>query len=129
MHEPLREETLQQPLNHRVLEMQLHHFIRHLIRVAKDNKDKAEAQLLAERADVYGITGNRPDAFYVAAKLLWLKTHEPELHARARHFVQINGYFGTQHPPRGRVAVLQRELDSLVIASGPTGQPRTVGES
>lgn len=37
-------------------------------------------------------TGNPVDPFYVAAKLLWFRRNEPELHARARWFVQINGY-------------------------------------
>ncbi|MBC7811048.1 MAG: FGGY-family carbohydrate kinase [Burkholderiales bacterium] len=42
--------------------------------------------------NIYRITGNRTDAFYVAAKLLWFKTHEPELLAQTHQFVQINGY-------------------------------------
>jgi hypothetical protein len=35
------------------------------------------------------------------------------------YLVQLNGYFGTQHPPPSRVAVLQRELDRLVIPPRP----------
>ena len=35
------------------------------------------------------------------------------------YLVQLDGYFGTQHPRPGQVAVLQRELDSLVIPPGP----------
>jgi xylulokinase len=38
------------------------------------------------------ITGNRPDPFYVAPKIRWLRDHEPDAFARARWFVQINGY-------------------------------------
>jgi len=36
--------------------------------------------------------GNRPDAFYVAPKMLWLRRSEPAVFDRARSFVQINGY-------------------------------------
>ena len=43
MHEPLRKEPLQQPLYHRMFQMQLNHFIRHLIRVAKH--DRADGRL------------------------------------------------------------------------------------
>jgi len=41
---------------------------------------------------IYKITGNRPDAFYVAARLLWLKNHEPEILKKTWKFVQVNGY-------------------------------------
>ena len=60
-----------------------------------DRRAEAEAVKLAEwlGADsVYRISGNRPDTFYVASKLLWFKTHEPEQFARTRYFFQINGY-------------------------------------
>lgn len=60
-----------------------------------DRRAEAEATRLAETVgfdSICGTTGNRPDAFYVAAKLLWYKTHEPELFARTTRFVQINGY-------------------------------------
>jgi len=60
-----------------------------------DRRAEAESRkldgILGEGA-VYRVTGNRPDAFYVAAKLLWLKTHEPRILAETRHFVQVNGY-------------------------------------
>ena len=41
---------------------------------------------------IYRITGNRPDAFYVAARLLWLKNNEPEILKRTWKFVQVNSY-------------------------------------
>ncbi|MGD1083555.1 MAG: FGGY-family carbohydrate kinase, partial [Verrucomicrobiota bacterium] len=41
---------------------------------------------------IYRVTGNRPDAFYVAARLLWLRNHEPEILARTWQFAQVNGY-------------------------------------
>jgi xylulokinase len=60
-----------------------------------DRRAEAEATYLAERIgfeNISRVTGNRPDAFYVAAKLLWYKNHEPELLARTARFVQINSY-------------------------------------
>ena len=60
-----------------------------------DRRAEAEVQQLVDRFgadEIFRITGNRPDAYYVAAKLLWFKTHEPTLFARTHQFVQINGY-------------------------------------
>jgi len=60
-----------------------------------DRRAEAEAKKLEEilgEGTVYRVTGNRPDAFYVAPKLLWLKTHEPRILAEPWRFVQINGY-------------------------------------
>ena len=60
-----------------------------------DRRAEAEAARLNELLDadeVYRITGNRADAFYVAPKLLWYKSHEPELLAQTHQFVQITGY-------------------------------------
>jgi xylulokinase len=60
-----------------------------------DRRAEAEANELNELlgADtVYRVTGNRADAFYVAAKLRWFKKHEPELLAQTHFFVQITGY-------------------------------------
>jgi xylulokinase len=60
-----------------------------------DRRAEAEVKkldgLLGE-GKVYEVTGNRTDAFYVAPKLLWLKSHEPRILAEARRFVQVNGY-------------------------------------
>jgi xylulokinase len=41
---------------------------------------------------IYRVTGNRPDAFYVAARLLWLREHEPEILKQTWQFAQVNGY-------------------------------------
>ncbi len=60
-----------------------------------DRRAGAEAQELAARLGagrIEQITGNRPDPFYVAAKLLWLRRHEPDIFAAAATFVQVNGY-------------------------------------
>jgi len=60
-----------------------------------DRRAEAEAARLDEGAgpgQIWRITGNRPDAFYVAPKLLWFRTHEPHLLARTHRFLQVNGY-------------------------------------
>jgi xylulokinase len=59
-------------------------------RRADEEVERLNQQFGAER--IYEITGNRTDSFYIAAKLLWMCNHEPELLARTRQFVQINGY-------------------------------------
>ena len=60
-----------------------------------DRRAEAEAAQLDEvlgHGETYRITGNRPDSFYVASKILWFKPHEPQIHAQTHQFVQINGY-------------------------------------
>jgi xylulokinase len=60
-----------------------------------DRRAEAETKRLAEmlgEATIYQVTGNRPDAFYVAPKLLWLKTREPQVLKQTWRFVQVNGY-------------------------------------
>jgi xylulokinase len=60
-----------------------------------DRRAESEAARLTElmgAAEIHRITGNRPDAFYVAARLLWLRNHEPEILKRTWKFVQVNGY-------------------------------------
>jgi xylulokinase len=60
-----------------------------------DRRAEAEANELADLLgadEIFGITGNRPDAFYIAAKLRWLKNHEPDKLAQAAHIVLITGY-------------------------------------
>ena len=60
-----------------------------------DRRAEAEVRKLDEvlgEETIYRVTGNRPDAFYVAPKLLWVKTHEPHLLAQTSRFVQVNGY-------------------------------------
>jgi xylulokinase len=60
-----------------------------------DRRAEAETVWLTEHlgaAHIHRITGNRPDAFYVAARLLWLKNHEPEILKRTWQFVQVNSY-------------------------------------
>ena len=60
-----------------------------------DRRAEAETVRLAEQMgadEIYRITGNRPDAFYVAARLLWLRNHEPEVLKQTWQFAQVNGY-------------------------------------
>lgn len=38
------------------------------------------------------ITGNGIDPFYVLPKILWFKTHRPDLFERTHLFLQVNGY-------------------------------------
>jgi xylulokinase len=60
-----------------------------------DRRAEAEIVRLAEQmgADkIYRVTGNRPDAFYVAARLLWLRNHEPEILKQTWQFAQVNSY-------------------------------------
>jgi xylulokinase len=57
-----------------------------------DRRAEREAQRMDVSLDVYGITGNRADAYYVAPKLLWMKDHEPHLLAKTRFFTQVTGY-------------------------------------
>ena len=67
----------------------------HRAMIWMDRRAEAEAVQLAEAVgagEIHRITGNRPDAFFVAARLLWLRNHEPGILARTRWFVQINGY-------------------------------------
>jgi xylulokinase len=59
-------------------------------RRAENEVKTMERQLSAER--IFQICGNRPDAFYVAPKLLWFKTYEPDRMAHTHQFVQITGY-------------------------------------
>jgi xylulokinase len=71
-----------------------------------DRRAEAEAASLTEllgAAEIHRITGNRPDAFYMAARLLWLRNHEPEILKRTWQFVQVNGYIN--YRLTGRIAM------------------------
>jgi xylulokinase len=60
-----------------------------------DRRAEAETVRLTEllgAEEIYRITGNRPDAFYLAPRLLWLRNHEPEFLKRTWKFAQVNGY-------------------------------------
>ncbi|GAB4536718.1 MAG: xylulokinase [Anaerolineae bacterium] len=60
-----------------------------------DRRAEAEARRLSERLGesvIERVSGNRSDPFYVASKLLWFRTHEPDRFAETHIFVQANGY-------------------------------------
>lgn len=51
-----------------------------------------EMERLAGREKVIEITANPPMTGFTAAKILWVKRHEPELYARARHILLPKDY-------------------------------------
>jgi xylulokinase len=60
-----------------------------------DQRAAAEAQHLADAygaEQVYRCTGSRPGAAYTAAKLLWIKGHQPEIYAQTRQVLQSKDY-------------------------------------
>ena len=60
-----------------------------------DRRAEAEKDRLAELIgadEIYRITGNRLDSFFVASRLLWLRNHEPETLRQTWQFPQVNGY-------------------------------------
>lgn len=59
-------------------------------RRADDESRELEAAFGFE--EIIRRTGNRPDPFFIAAKLRWFHRHEPEIAARTRCFLQINGF-------------------------------------
>ncbi len=60
-----------------------------------DQRATAQAELIREccgEAAIYRLTGNRISPAYTAAKLLWIKQHQPELYRRARWVLQAKDY-------------------------------------
>lgn len=60
-----------------------------------DRRADGESRELADRfgfGEVVRRTGNRPDPFYIASKLRWLRQNEPKTADEARWFLQINGF-------------------------------------
>lgn len=60
-----------------------------------DQRATTQAEFIAERVGaeaVYRLTGNRISPAYTAAKLLWLKEHEPEVYRRGRWLLQAKDY-------------------------------------
>jgi xylulokinase len=63
--------------------------------IYRDNRATAEADRMREQfgdGELHELTGHVPAAFHVAAKILWLRAHEPELFAATRRFVQPTDY-------------------------------------
>ncbi|MGO8959425.1 MAG: xylulokinase [Streptosporangiaceae bacterium] len=63
--------------------------------IYRDNRATAEAAWLRDRfgaAELHALTGHVPAAFHVAAKILWIRAHEPGVFAETRRFVQPTDY-------------------------------------
>jgi xylulokinase len=60
-----------------------------------DRRADSEARYLEQTlgfSTITSLTGNRPDPFYVAPKLLWLSRHEPGIFSQTHLFLQITGF-------------------------------------
>jgi sugar (pentulose or hexulose) kinase len=63
--------------------------------IYRDNRATAEAGWLRERfgdRNLHALTGHVPAAFHVAAKIAWLRAHEPDVFAATRRYVQPTDY-------------------------------------
>jgi xylulokinase len=63
--------------------------------IYRDNRATAQAQRLREQfgdADLHARTGQVPAAFHTAAKISWIRAHEPEVFAAASLFLQPSEY-------------------------------------
>jgi xylulokinase len=63
--------------------------------IYRDNRATAEAAWMRERfgdRKLHHLTGHVPAAFHVAAKILWIRAHEPSVFAATRRFVQPTDY-------------------------------------
>ncbi len=64
-----------------------------------DQRAVEEAAYIAERCsadEVYRRTGHRISPAYTAAKMLWLKRHQPDLYAQTRYLVMAKDYVVAQ---------------------------------
>src|SRR5580692_7935224 len=65
--------------------------------IYRDNRATAEAEQIRERfgdQNLHALTGHLPAAFHVAAKILWIRAHEPGVFAATRLFAQPSDYVG-----------------------------------
>lgn len=63
--------------------------------IYRDNRATAAAAWMREKFGddtLHRLTGHVPAAFHVAAKVLWLRAHEPDVFAATRRFVQPSDY-------------------------------------
>jgi xylulokinase len=63
--------------------------------IYRDNRATAEADLMRERfgdRKLHELTGHVPAAFHVAAKIAWLRAHEPDVFAATRRYLQPTDY-------------------------------------
>ncbi|HSN77861.1 MAG TPA: FGGY-family carbohydrate kinase, partial [Anaerolineae bacterium] len=60
-----------------------------------DQRAASQTELIRDRcgeAEVYQLTGNRISPAYTAAKLLWIKEHQPEIYRHTRWVLQAKDY-------------------------------------
>ena len=65
--------------------------------IYRDNRATAEAAHMRERFGdqrLHALTGHLPAAFHVAAKILWIRAHEPDIFKATRLFAQPSDYVG-----------------------------------
>jgi xylulokinase len=65
--------------------------------IYRDNRAAAESAAMRERfgdADLHARTGQVPTAFYTAAKIGWIRAHEPAIFGAACLFLQPSEYVG-----------------------------------
>ena len=63
--------------------------------IYRDNRATAQAAWMCDRfgdRKLHQLTGHVPAAFHVAAKILWIREHEPGVFAATRRFVQPTDY-------------------------------------
>jgi xylulokinase len=65
--------------------------------IYRDNRATAQAQALRDQfgdADLHARTGHVPTAFFTAAKISWIRAHEPAVFGSADLFLQPSEYVG-----------------------------------
>ncbi len=65
--------------------------------IYRDNRATAEAAYIRERfgdQNLHALTGHLPAAFHVAAKILWIRAHEPDVFGATRLWSQPSDYVG-----------------------------------
>jgi xylulokinase len=65
--------------------------------IYRDNRATAEAARIRERfgdQHLHALTGHLPAAFHVAAKILWIRAHEPDVYKATSLWAQPSDYVG-----------------------------------
>ncbi len=63
--------------------------------IHSDSRTEAQVEQILKVVpfeDFYRLTGNRADTHYTLPKILWLKQHAPDVHRRARWYLNIKDY-------------------------------------
>lgn len=56
------------------------------------SQEEQELRQVMDETDFYHLTGHRPSASYSAAKLLWVRRHEPEVYRRAHKMLHAKDF-------------------------------------